>query len=253
MSQWVKGTVIENKQWHPSLFSLRIATPMFDFNPGQFVRLGVEETDQAGETSLLHRAYSLVNPPGTDYIELFITAVEGGEVSPHMRQLQSGDEVQVSQPASGFFTIEHIPNADSLWMIGTGTGLGPYLSMLQSSGVWERFQHIVLVHAVREEKDLAYQDTMSKLSQAYPGRFTYQAVVSREQTSSALLGRVPALIRSGQLEQQVGIPLNEQAQVMLCGNPGMIHDTRTLLAERGMPLNLRRKPGNVTLEQYWQK
>lgn len=253
MSQWVQGTVLEHKLWHPTLFSLRIETPAFDFKPGQFVRLGVLQQNELQEETLVHRAYSLVNPPGTNYIELFITAVTEGEVSPLIRDLTVGYTVQISQPASGFFTLEGIPNADSLWMMGTGTGLGPYLSMLSSAEVWQRFKRVVLVHAVRHKEDLAYQDTMAELAARYGDRFIYQPVVSREDSPRSLRGRIPALITNGVLEQQVGIDLNENAQIMLCGNPAMILDTRTLLAERGLALNMRRKPGHVTIEQYWQK
>lgn len=248
MQQWVQGTVLEKKLWHPTLFSLRIEAPVFDFKPGQFVRLGVKQNEV-----LVHRAYSLVNPPGTPYIECFITAVTDGEVSPLVRDLAVGDTIQVSQPASGFFTVEGIPNADSLWMMGTGTGLGPYLSMLSAPEVWQRFKRVVLVHAVRHSNDLAYQDTMAELAEQYGNRFVYQPVVSREDVPQALRGRIPALVTNGALEQQVGIPLDENAQIMLCGNPEMIFDTRTLLADRGLTLNMRRKPGHVTIEQYWQK
>ncbi|MCO4321059.1 ferredoxin--NADP reductase [Aliidiomarina quisquiliarum] len=248
MSQWLQGTVLEHKLWHPTLFSLRIETPAFDFKPGQFVRLGVMQNN-----TLVHRAYSIVNPAGTNYIECFITAVTEGEVSPLIRDLAVGDHIQVSQPAAGFFTLEGISNADSLWMMGTGTGLGPYLSMLSSAEVWQRFKRVVLVHAVRHHQDLAYQDTMAALTDKYGERFIYQPVVSREDLPNALRGRIPALITNGTLEKQVGISIDKNAQIMLCGNPAMILDTRTLLAERGLALNMRRKPGHVTIEQYWQQ
>ncbi len=253
MSKWVQGTVLESKLWHPTLFSLRIQTSTFEFKPGQFVRLGVLQQNELQEETLVHRAYSLVNAPGTNYIELFITAVTEGEVSPLIRDLTVGDTVQISQPASGFFTLEGIPNADSLWMMGTGTGLGPYLSMLSSAEVWQRFKRVVLVHAVRHHQDLAYQDTMSALAEKHGERFIYQPVISREDLPNALRGRIPALITNGTLEKQVGISIDKNAQIMLCGNPAMILDTRTLLAERGLALNMRRKPGHVTIEQYWQK
>lgn len=246
MSQWVEGHVIEKKQWNPNLFSLRVQTPIFDFKPGQFVRLGIEHQD-----NLVHRAYSLVNQPGSQYIECFITAVENGEVSPLIQRLDVGDSLQVSQPASGFFILDGIPSADSLWMLCTGTGLGPYLSILQGEEVWQRFKKIVLVHGVRYGEDLAYRDKIQKIQNQYP-QFIYQPTVSREHAEGSLKGRITGLIQSGDLEQSVGIPLDTTAQVMLCGNPEMIQDVRELLAKRDMRINLKRRPGNITVEQYWR-
>lgn len=261
MLQWVQGTVVKKKFWHNNLFSLTLQAPPVSFIPGQFIRLGLAHNTalqpkaeiQTTNAPVLHRAYSLVNAPDKPNLEFFIAAVEAGQVSPALRDLAIGEPILLSQHAAGFFTLEAIPNAASLWLIATGTGLGPYLSILNSVEVWQRFDRIVLVHAVRQAADLAYQGVLQTYVTQYPQRFIYQPVVSREPVVGALQGRIPALIAQGTLEQQTGIAFDANAQVMLCGNPNMIHDTRTLLAERGLALNMRRKPGQVTLEQYWAK
>lgn len=249
MFQWATGTLVQKKNWHDHLFSLHIHAPKFSFVPGQFVRLGISS---GSDTPMKHRAYSIASALDEDHYEFFITSVEGGEVSPLINRLAVGDAIQISQRPSGFFTLEAVPNAKTLWLISTGTGLGPYLSMLKTADTWERFEHIILIHAVRHVHDLAYQTTIQKFIDAQLGRLTYLPIVSREKVQGTLQGRIPALIQSGQIEAFAGKPIDENSQVLLCGNPAMIQDTKALLAERGLELNMRRRPGHVTLEQYWR-
>lgn len=248
MSQWVTATVVEHKNWHADLFSLRVQAPPFDFIAGQFVRLGLQ--DEEGHR--IQRAYSLVNPPHESTLDFVITRVPDGLLSPKLQQLQVGDELQLSQYASGFFTIGQVPDGDSLWLLSTGTGVGPFLSMLHTQEPWQRFQQIKLIHAVRTEADLCYRDDFLALQDKYGEQFHYQPVVSREPVTGALPGRIPALIDSGELEQACHGTLNASAQVMICGNPAMIKDARESLSAKGLEKNLKRKPGNVTVEQYWK-
>ncbi|WP_113907754.1 ferredoxin--NADP reductase [Aliidiomarina celeris] len=256
MINWLTSTVSDVYHWTPTLFSLRLGQltdsngnniSEFSFQPGQFVRIGVESQGE-----VLHRAYSLVNAPNNAELEFVITAVPNGTLSPVLNQLHPGARVLVAENASGFFGLGDIPSAESLWLMSTGTGIGPYLSMLRASEPWQRFPKIVLVHAVRHANELCYQPLIEQWQHQHQSAFHYQPVVSREDCPGALRGRIPGLIHSGLLEQTVGTPLNTSAQVMLCGNPEMIKETRAELATRGLILNLRRKPGNVTLEQYWK-
>jgi len=247
MAQWLTGTVVENKFWHDDLFSLRVESTPFEFIAGQFVRLGLP-----GPDGRIQRAYSLVNAPDDPILDFIITHVPDGLLSPRLKQLAPGDTIEVSQPPSGFFVLNEIPDGDSLWLIGTGTGIGPYFSMLGTSVPWQRFKHIYLVHGVRTAADLCYPELIQRWQADYPTQFHYQPVVTREDTPGALRDRIPQLITSGELEQASGGLLNERAQVMLCGNPDMIRETRTVLDEKGLKKNLRRKPGNVTVEQYWK-
>lgn len=247
---------MEHHPWTPTLFTLRVGdlknaagepVTTFAFQSGQFVRVGVELNGE-----MVHRAYSLVCAPGDSTLEFVITAVPTGALSPTLNQLQPGDAISVAQTAGGFFGLKDIPDADSLWLLGTGTGVGPYLSMLRGTEPWRRFKRVILVHAVRHANELCYPKLIESWQKGYGEQFHYQPIVSRESHPNALRGRIPGLLQSGHLESAASTVINEQAQIMLCGNPEMIKDTRQLLAERGLNLNLRRKPGNVTLEQYWK-
>lgn len=246
MATWLHGEVVENHAWNNELFSLRVRTEPFEFTAGQFVRLGLEHDGRR-----LQRAYSLVNAPHAELLDFLVNRVHDGEFSPRLHALQPGSVIQVSQPASGFFTLAEVPEGDSLWLMATGTGIGPYFSMLETPEPWQRFARINLVYAVRYEADLAYLPLIQSFQQKYPQQFRFQPIVSREQSEGALQGRIPALIAEGQLQRALDCPLDASAQVMLCGNPEMIRDARSLLAEMGLPKNLRRKPGNVTVEHYW--
>ncbi|EKE69494.1 ferredoxin--NADP reductase [Gallaecimonas xiamenensis] len=245
MAQWLSAKVVENHQWNPTLFSLRVETPPFDFVAGQFVRLALE-----GPQGRAQRAYSLVNSPGSPYLDFLVTPVPQGKLSPQLHLLKAGDSLEVSQPASGFFVLDEVPDGKSLWLLATGTGLGPYLSMLGTEVPWRRFERIHLVHGVRWQQDLAYKDQIEALVHQHP-QLRYQPVITREAVPGALGGRLPALIASGELEAALGDQLNIESQLMLCGNPDMIRDSLATLAQKGLNKNLRRQPGHVTVEQYW--
>ncbi|EKE83455.1 ferredoxin--NADP reductase [Idiomarina xiamenensis] len=246
MADWLTGQVVENYQWHPDLFSLRVMAPRFEFTAGQFVRLGLTLDEQR-----VQRAYSLCNAPDDAVLDFLVTRVPQGKLSTALAELKAGDSVALSQPATGFFTLQEVPDGDSLWLLATGTGIGPYLSMLATSEPWQRYKRIVLVHAVRFAADLAYQSLINSWREKYPQQFHYQPIVSRENVPGVLRGRIPQLIKSGDLQRACQTDLNPRSQVMICGNPDMIRETRKLLDELGLPKNLRRKPGNVTVEQYW--
>ena len=246
MAQWLSGTVTSNQHWHANLFSLKVRTPAFDFTAGQFVRLALNTPD-----GRLQRAYSLVNSPGSAEQEFLLSTVADGKLSPLLQQLKMGDSIEISQPASGFFVLDEVPNGDNLWLIASGTGIGPYLSMLGTHKLWQRFAHIILVHSVRTVADLAYRELIAHCQQQHPGQLHYQPIVTREAHSGALSKRLPELIQSGELQSACQQALNTESQVMLCGNPEMIKDTKAMLESLGLTKNLRRDPGNITVEQYW--
>lgn len=157
-----------------------------------------------------------------------------GKLSPRLAALKPGDEVLVVSEAAGFFVLEEVPDCDTLWMLATGTALGPYLSILQEGKDLERFNNLVLVHAVRYAADLSYLPLMRELEQRYAGKLRIQTVVSRETVEGSLTGRVPFLIETGALEEAVGLPMTtDTSHVMLCGNPQMVRDTQQLLKRPG--------------------
>lgn len=248
MANWVTGKVIETHFWTEALFSLVIKAPIKPFSAGQYAKLALEINGER-----VPRAYSYVNAPSDDRLEFYFVVVPNGKLSPKLAQLQPGDSLQITDEAAGFFILDEIPECKNLWMLSTGTAIGPFLSILQEGKGLERFENIILLHAVRYEKDLSYLPLMKKLAKQYQGKLRIVTVVSREQCADSLYGRVPTLIENQQLESLVGIPLSpETCHVMLCGNPEMVKDTReTLKNSRGMIKHLRRKPGHISSEQYW--
>ncbi|WNN48342.1 ferredoxin--NADP(+) reductase [Siccibacter colletis] len=248
MADWVTGKVTQIQHWTDSLFSLTVHAPIKPFTAGQFTKLGLEIDGER-----VQRAYSYVNAPGNENLEFYLVNVPEGKLSPRLHAMQPGDELMVVSDAAGFFVLDEVPDCDTLWMLATGTAIGPYLSILQEGIGLERFNHLVLVHAVRYAADLSYLPLMLELQERYAGKLRIQTVVSRETVSGSLTGRVPALIDSGELEQAVGLPMTtENSHVMLCGNPQMVRDTQQLLKEnRQMTKHLRRRPGHMTAEHYW--
>ncbi len=248
MADWVSGRVTRVEHWTDSLFSLIVSAPVDVFIAGQFAKLAVDI-----EGKRVQRAYSYVNAPSCPNLEFYLVTVPEGGLSRRLHTLPVGSELMITKQAAGFFVLDEIPACDTLWMLATGTAIGPYLSILQEGRSLECFNHLVLVHAVRFARDLSYLPLMQQLQQRHNGKLRIQTVVSREKDSGSLTGRVPALIDSGQLEAAVGLAISAQtSHVMLCGNPQMVRDTQYILAHsRQMQKHLRRKPGHITGENYW--
>lgn len=247
MSNWIQGKVVENKHWTDLLYSLHIEADIDPFVAGQYGRLGLEVDSQ-----IVGRPYSFVNPPHESLNEFYSIKVVEGPLSPKLAELKKGDTIYIDKRANGFFTLNEVPDGKDLWMLATGTALGPFLSILRSNEVWQRFENIVLVHAVRFANELSYQDTIKELQQKHNKRFQMIPFVSREETEYALSGRIPAAIANKSLEQKAGLEFNSKhSQVMMCGNPDMLVDTRNALKEKGLKKNLRRSPGQITTESYW--
>jgi len=201
---------------------------------------------------MIGRPYSFVNPPHSAPHEFYLLVVPGGPLSPRLAALAAGDPLWLGARANGFFSVPEVPPADVLWCLATGTGIGPFLSMLRTSETWARFARVVLVHAVRSAAELTYRDAISSVEREHAGAFSYVPMVSRQAHPLALAGRIPAAIDDGRLEARVGIALSpENSQVMLCGNPAMVEDTQATLLRRGMRRHRRREPGHVTVETYW--
>ena len=239
--KWLSGTVVENRHWTETLFSLRVAGAPLEFQAGQFVRIAL---DINGER--VARAFSFVNAPQDPVLEFYGVIVPEGPLSPRLATLKSGDALYVARNPAGFLVLSEVPDAETLWLISTGTGLAPFLSILRTETPWRRFRNVVLVHAVRYAGELTYRELIA----ATPAR--YVTFVSREQAAGSLAGRIPAAIADGRLEQAAGVKLApETSQVMLCGNPQMLRDAAAALMARGLRKHRRRAPGHITVESFW--
>jgi len=247
MSEWVEGKVLQNKRWTDELHSLQLEADIEPYQAGQYTRLALDV-----DGVRVARPYSFVNPPGTAYHEFFFNSVPGGPLSNQLLDLEVGDTIWVAPKAAGFLTLDEVPDGRELWMLATGTAIGPFLSILKTATPWQRFDKIVLAYAVRENKDLCYADRMDALAKKHAGHFVWQPFVSRETVKGALSGRITTAIADKSLEQRLGVPLRaSSSQVMICGNPAMVKECIALLKARGMEKNLRHTPGHITVERYW--
>lgn len=246
MPGWLEGRVVENRRHNEYLTALIIDVELGDYEAGQFVRIGLPDGEE-----VLARPYSLVNTPEETHLEVYFNIVEEGPLSPRLFALEAGDSILVADNPSGFLTVSEIPECRHLWMVATGTGIGPFLAILKSETAWQRFENIVLCYSVSYAQELAYQEVIESVARQHREKFVYIPIVTRETYADALGQRVPALIRSGELEQRAGLALNSSdSHVMMCGSSNMITDVSAELNARDMKKHRRRDPGHFTTEKY---
>lgn len=248
---WTTGQVVERIDWNDKLFTLKIKSALSPFIAGQFIKLS-----QIIDDRRVARAYSLVNGPDAQYLEVLAVTVEGGQLSPRLHLLEAGDEIEVTTTAAGFMTLDELPKEEQvqsdLWFLATGTAVGPFISIMETQEPWQRFKKVILVYGVREKKDLAYLEKLQGLVSRYADKFTLILSVTREAVNGALTERIPVALEDGHIEKMAETTLSpEHSQVMLCGNPGMISEAVEVLKAKGLTKNLRRVPGQITMEKYW--
>lgn len=246
MAGWIDGVIIENHQWSERLFSLRIDAPLGEFKAGQFVRVAL---DVDGEQ--VARPYSLVNAPHEAGLEIYFDIVPDGLLTKSLAALKKGDVIKVADKPAGFLTIDEVPDVENLWLVATGTGIGPFLSSLKTDEPWQRFKKAVLIHSVRLSEDLTYTDTIHRLQDEHPDQMRFVSLVTRENVEGSINARVTTAIESGELEECAGVVLTpDTSHIMLCGNSGMITGVTDLLSARGMRKHKRREPGHISTEKY---
>jgi ferredoxin--NADP+ reductase len=246
MASWLGGKVVENRRQNKYLTSLIIDVPLAGYEAGQFVRIGLADGEE-----VVARPYSLVNTPDEARLEVYFNIVEEGPLSPRLFELKAGDEVLVADNPSGFLTVSEIPQCNDLWMIATGTGIGPFLAILKSEAAWQKFDRVILCYSVSYVEELAYQDVIEQVALTQAEKFCYVPIVTRETFAGGLGKRVPALMQDASLEQYTGVDINaENSHVMMCGSSNMITEVSAELATRGMKKHRRRDPGHFTTEKY---
>ena len=245
MADWLTGKIVDKKSWNDRLFSLRIDCDFDTFESGQFVRVAL---DIDGER--VARPYSLVNKPGDDFLEIYFNIVDEGPLTPRLAALEEGDEIFVTDRANGFLTVSEVPQCRHLWMLATGTGVGPFLSILKNKEAWQRFEKIVLAYSVRDLSELAYQQQVAEIQEQWPQKFSFVPMVTREQVEGMLNKRITDSIEDDSLEQRTGVVIDEDSHIMMCGNSAMISDVTEVLEKRGLRKHRRREPGHITTEKY---
>ncbi|MCE9677839.1 ferredoxin--NADP reductase [Shewanella sp. AS1] len=245
---WGEAKVVERIDWNDKLFTLKLAAEIGDFIPGQFIKL----SQQIGGKRVA-RAYSLVNAPSDEYVEVLAVSVNDGVLSPNLNALKVGDTIEITTKAAGYMTLDELPEQGRhLWFFSTGTAVGPFISMMRTQQPWKRFEKVVLVYGVRYANDLAYLAELQALEAKYSQQFSLITSVTREASDGALSLRITDGLISGIIEDMAGVTITpEDSQVMICGHPQMIVDLNELLKARGLEKNLRRAPGQITVEKYW--
>ncbi|UAY36691.1 ferredoxin--NADP reductase [Moraxella osloensis] len=273
----IRVKVIEVTRWAPTLLSFKVTRPDgFKFTAGQFVRLGIHGKDlqyfaQNHETKLttsetqgqlvdlngyVFRAYSVASSPYDEFIEFFSVVIPEGEFTSKVNHIQVGDSLLLNTTPFGYLTLARyqLPLPNDLWLLATGTGLAPFLSILKTIDVWQQYQRIILVYSARTSQELAYQAEIGSIKSIYGDNgaaFVFLPIVTREADYAGEKARIPNLIVSGKLTQLVGQKLDKEcSHVMVCGNPQMVEDTKEALKSIGLTMN-RRGEGNIAVENYW--
>lgn len=247
MGEWVSARLSSRHDWADGLMTIRLEALKPQFTAGQFFNLALDVGDRR-----VRRAYSAASAPGQS-LEFVVSKVAGGELTQPLFELKPGDHIWVQEGAAGFFTLDFVPaGVLDLWLIATGTGIGPYVSMLRS-GALSAYQRVIVVHGVRLVSHLSYASEFEQFTRRHPNA-TYLPVVTGkgERPQSNLTARIPILLASGELENAAGALLEQQrSHVLLCGNPAMIRESISVLETRGFKRNRRREPGHITMEKYW--
>lgn len=234
--------VLSVHHWNDTLFSFKTTRdPGLRFENGQFVMIGLEV-----EGRPLMRAYSIASPNYQDHLEFFSIKVPNGPLTSRLQHLKAGDAVRVSKKPTGTLLLSDLLPGKHLYLLSTGTGLAPFISVIQDPETYERFEKVILVHGVRYVSDVAYEDFITEnlphneyFGEQLREKLIYYPTVTREPFRNE--GRITDLIRSGKLFADIGLPpINpEHDRAMICGGPQMLQDTSAVLNELGLKVSPR--------------
>lgn len=245
--------VLSVHHWNDTLFSFKTTrNPGLRFENGQFVMIGLEVAGRP-----LMRAYSIASPNYEEHMEFFSIKVPDGPLTSRLQHLKEGDEIMVSRKPTGTLILGDLLPGKHLYMLSTGTGLAPFMSLIQDPEVYERFEKVILIHGVRYVSELAYQEFITEHLQqneyfgdAVKEKLIYYPTVTREPYRNQ--GRLTDLMRSGKLFEDIGLPpINPQDdRAMICGSPSMLDDTCEVLDSFGLKISPRMgDPGDYLIER----
>ncbi len=242
------------RHWTDQYFSFAMTRPAsFRFRSGEFVMIGLP-----GETKPILRAYSIASPGFADELEFLSIKVQDGPLTSRLQKIQVGDEILMGKKPTGTLVLDALTGGRNLFLISTGTGLAPFLSLIRDPDTWARFERVIVCHTVREVRDLCYAGLLSGGLYDDPlvgddarGRFVYYPTVTREPFERT--GRITDRIRSGDLFRDLGLDRDRfdpaQDRAMLCGSMAMIKETAAILAEQGMKEGSNSEPADFVIER----
>jgi ferredoxin--NADP+ reductase len=229
------------RHWSDRVFSFTTTRPeAFEFRNGEFVMLGLRP-----EGKLIPRAYSITSTNRDDHLEFLSIRVPDGPLTSHLARVGAGAPIWINSKSTGSLTLEHIRPGRNLYMLATGTGLAPFLSLIRAGEVFRCFQRVILVHTVRARHDLAYHDELWSRTNE---RFRYLPTVTREPFATDRQGA--ELFRDGELAAILDLPPAEpdEDRVMVCGNPDMNREMAEYLKDRGWTMADYRGAGQFAVE-----
>ncbi len=245
-------TVVSVKHYTDRLFSFRITRPQsLRFRSGEFVMIGLPNAEKP-----VFRAYSVASPAWDEELEFFSIKVPDGPLTSRLQNLQVGDAIIVGKKATGTLVLDNLKDGRRLFLLGTGTGLAPFLSLIRDPETYERYEKVVLVHGCRQVSELAYGERITQqlpqdefLGEMIRRQLVYYPTVTREPFRNR--GRITDLITSGQLYADIGQPGFDAGgdRFMLCGSPQMLADLRTIFAERGLQEGNHGEAGDYVIEK----
>ena len=252
MSAFNEEQVLSVHHWTDTLFSFTTTRdPSLRFSNGHFTMIGLRVNNKP-----LLRAYSIVSPNHDEHLEFLSIKVPDGPLTSRLQHIQVGDKVIVGRKPTGTLVIDYLLPGKRLYMLATGTGLAPFMSIIRDPATYEQFEQVVLVHGVRQVNELAYHDYITQdlpahefLGEMVTEQLHYYPTVTREPYRN--MGRVTDLLESGKLTTDMNLPALNPAEdrVMICGSPGMLKDLKQMLETRGFSEGNTSRPGDFVIER----
>lgn len=252
MSAFNLEKVLSVHHWTDRLFSFTTTRdPSLRFSNGHFTMIGLKVDGKP-----LLRAYSIVSANYEEHLEFLSIKVPDGPLTSRLQHIQPGDEVVVGRKPTGTLLIDYLLPGSRLYLLSSGTGLAPFMSIIRDPETYEKFAEVILIHSVREVKELAYHDYITKelpnhefLGELVRNQLKYYPTVTRETFHQQ--GRITDLIESGKLFSDLGVPAlhPEHDRGMICGSPAMLRDLKHMLEQRGFKEGNTSTPGDFVIER----
>ncbi len=252
MSAFNEEKVLSVHHWTDRLFTFTTTRDQsLRFSNGHFTMIGLKVNNKP-----LLRAYSIVSANYEEHLEFLSIKVPDGPLTSRLQHIQVGDSIIVGRKPTGTLVIDYLLPGRRLYLMSTGTGLAPFMSIIRDPATYEKFEQVVLVHGVRQVDELAYHDLLVEhlpnhefLGEMVTSQLRYYPTVTRETYKN--MGRVTELIESGKLTNDLGLPALDAAQdrVMICGSPAMLRDLKHMLESRGFKEGNTSTPGDFVIER----